>query len=72
MSTPTPTQTTETCGGDCGGDGEVTINELLLMVNVALEQAQAAVCSAGDRNQNGEITIDEILVAVNNALNGCG
>jgi hypothetical protein len=50
----------------------VTINELLLMVNVALEQAQLSVCSAGDHDQNGAITIDEILVAVSHALNGCG
>ena len=50
----------------------MTINELLLMVNVALEQAQVSECSAGDRNQNGAITIDEILIAVSHALNGCG
>jgi hypothetical protein len=41
------------------------------MVNVALERAPVAACSAGDRDQNGRITIDEILVAVNNALRGC-
>jgi hypothetical protein len=49
----------------------VTINELLLMVNVALEQAQVSQCSAGDRDQNGVITIDEILIAVSHALSGC-
>ena len=59
------------CGGDCGDDGEVTVNELLLMVNVALGQAQVSECGAGDRDQNGAITIDEILVAVSHALNGC-
>ncbi len=71
-ATDTPTATTATCGGDCGHDGEVTINELLLMVNVALEQAQVSECSAGDHDQNGAITIDEILVAVDHALTGCG
>jgi hypothetical protein len=60
------------CAGDCGNDGEVTINELLLMVNVALDQAQVSECSAGDRDQNDAITIDEILVAVDHALAGCG
>jgi hypothetical protein len=50
----------------------VTINDLLVMVNVALEQTPVSACSAGDRDQNGAITIDEILVAVDHALNGCG
>jgi len=50
----------------------VTVNELLVMVNVALGQAQVSECTAGDRDQSGEITIDEILVAVSYALNGCG
>jgi hypothetical protein len=50
----------------------VTIDELVLMTNVALGQAQVSECVAGDRNQNEAITVDEILVAVNNALRGCG
>ena len=72
IGTPTPTPTTTTCGGDCGHDGEVTVGDVVLMVNVALEQAQVSECSAGDRDQNDVITIDEILVAVNNVLHGCG
>jgi hypothetical protein len=59
------------CTGDCNGDGEVTIDELLTMVNAALEVVPASVCPAGDANGDGEVTIDEILGAVNNALNGC-
>jgi len=60
------------CAGDCGHDGQVTVVDVVLMVNVALEQAQVSECSAGDRDQNDAITIDEILVAVNNVLHGCG
>ncbi len=59
------------CVGDCNGDGQVTINELLTMVNAALGTASAAACAAGDASANGEITVDEILSAVNNALTGC-
>jgi len=59
------------CVGDCGGDGEVTVNEILSMVNIALGNAAVTACEAGDANQDGEITINEILAAVNNALNGC-
>jgi len=70
--TVTPTPTTTVCAGDCGHDGEVSIGDVVLMVNVALEQAEISECDAGDRDQNDVITIDEILVAVYHALNGCG
>lgn len=59
------------CVGDCNRDGEVTIDELLKMVNIALEAAPASECPVGDSNDDGAITIDEILTAVNRALNGC-
>jgi hypothetical protein len=59
------------CVGDCNGDGEVTINELISMVNIALGTSDVSTCTAGDANGDGEITINEIVAAVNNALNGC-
>ena len=58
------------CVGDCRGDDQVTIDELVAMVNLALNGGVTG-CSAGDSNTDGRITIDEILVAVNNALSGC-
>lgn len=60
------------CVGDCSSSGEVTVDELLTMVNIALGNAEVASCEAGDANLDGQITIDEILAAVNNALTGCG
>ena len=69
-STATPTST-PVCVGDCGRDGSVTIEELVKMVNIALDNALVTGCSAGDANGDGEITIDEILKAVNHTLNGC-
>jgi hypothetical protein len=60
------------CVGDCDGTAQVTIDEILTMVNIALGSLDVGTCSgAGDANQDGYITIDEILAAVNNALNGC-
>ena len=59
-----------TCVGDCNGDGSVTIDELLSMVNIALGNPGSA-CAAGDANSDGQITIDEVLMAVNAALSGC-
>ncbi|HEX7408022.1 MAG TPA: sialate O-acetylesterase [Candidatus Binatia bacterium] len=59
------------CVGDCNGNGHVTVDEILTMVNIALGNANISACTAGDANKNGQITVDEILTAVNNALNGC-
>lgn len=60
-----------TCVGDCDGSEEVTIEELVAMVNVALGTASSSSCPAGDANADGTITIEEIVSAVNAALNGC-
>ena len=59
------------CVGDCDGNGSVGVTQLLVVVNVALGNAELAACTAGDANGDGQITVDEILVAVNNALTGC-
>ncbi len=58
------------CVGDCNGDGDVTIDEIIKGVAVALG-ASIEVCRPLDANGDGEITIDELIRAVNNALNSC-
>jgi hypothetical protein len=63
--------TVSACPGDCGGDGEVGVDEIITMVNVALGNADVSACRAGDSSGDGEITIGEIIAAVNNALGGC-
>jgi hypothetical protein len=60
------------CIGDCNGDGEVTVDELLTGVNVALGAAPLSRCPVLDANADGEITVDELLRAVGVALEGCG
>jgi hypothetical protein len=59
------------CAGDCNNSGQVTIDELLTMVDIALGNLQLQACAAGDQNADGTVTIDEILTAVNYALSGC-
>src|SRR5579862_6261191 len=59
------------CIGDCNGDGEVTVDELIVGVNIALGVANIDACPAFDRNGDGAVTIDEILAAVNALLIGC-
>jgi len=56
------------CVGDCDGDGEVTVNELISMVNIALGTAAPSTCANGDQDGSGEITVNEIISGVNNAL----
>jgi hypothetical protein len=61
----------DSCPGDCSGDGTVTVDEILTLVNIALGNALVASCDSGDGNGDGQVTVDEILAAVNAALNGC-
>jgi hypothetical protein len=59
------------CNGNCDYSGQVTVDDILKMVNIALGNDPMGSCQAGDSNGDGQITVDEILAAVNNALNGC-
>ncbi len=59
------------CVGDCSADGEVTVDELIVGVNIALGSATVETCTPIDANQDRDVTIDEIVSAVNAALVGC-
>jgi hypothetical protein len=72
--TPTinaPTPTPKPCPGDCNGAGEVTIDELLTMVNIALGDEALNLCVVADGNHDGEVSVEEIIAAVRAALSGC-
>jgi hypothetical protein len=59
------------CLGDCNGNGTVAIEEILTLVNIALDRAPVGTCEDADANVDGMVTIDEILAAVHNTLAGC-
>ena len=59
------------CQCDCNDDGQVTVDELLKGVNIALGIAPVGDCTAMDIDHSGTITVDELLAAVNIALTGC-
>jgi hypothetical protein len=59
------------CVGDCDASGEVTVDEIITLVNISLGGAVLSTCPAGDRDGSGEITVDEIIAAVNNSLGNC-
>jgi hypothetical protein len=71
--TPSPTATDtpsdEPCPGDCNGDGEVSVDELVLAVEMAMTNPGS--CPAADVNDDGRVTIDEVVLAVSSAVNGC-
>jgi hypothetical protein len=59
------------CAGDCNADREVTVDELIKGVNIALGSAPLEQCPSFDANGDAEVTVDELVRAVNNALAGC-
>lgn len=59
------------CVGDCDGNAEATVDELVTLVNVDLGSMGWSACPLGDANGDGQIDISEVISAVNNALYGC-
>ncbi len=59
------------CAGDCDGDGDVTIDELLKAVAIALGRMPLDRCVNADRDGNGTVTVDELIAAIAAALGGC-
>jgi hypothetical protein len=49
----------------------VTVDELILGVNIALGRLPATECPAIDIDGNLAVTVDELVTAVNAALSGC-
>jgi hypothetical protein len=71
----TPTQPPPICVGDCDGSGDVTVDEIVTLVNMALgSQTQLSACPHGipaDITDVSQIDVSVIVQAVNNALSGC-
>jgi hypothetical protein len=64
-----------TCVGDCDGSGDVTVDEIVTLVNMALgNQTQLSACPHGlpaDVTDASQVDVAVIITAVNNALSGC-
>ncbi len=74
-ATPSPTPTASPapppCPGDCTGDGEVTVDEIVLAVRIALETEPRSACAAADLDADGAVQVHELVRAVAAALFGC-
>jgi hypothetical protein len=75
---PSPFQYTYTaaspaipCAGDCNGSGQVSVDELVTLMNMVLGRAPSSVCPDGVPS-GAEVNVALIFQAVNNALSGCG
>ena len=62
---------TSACAGDCDGNDEVAVNELIKAVNIALGNDPVSECPAVDTVADGEVAVNELIQAVNSALNTC-
>jgi hypothetical protein len=65
------TATLAPCAGDCGGDGQVVVTELVTMVRLSLSGVAPDDCRAGDGDENDRVSVDEVILAVNRALTSC-
>ena len=59
------------CRGDCNGDGEVEVSELIRGVNISLRNAATCACWGLDANDDGKVKVDELVRAVLVSLAGC-
>jgi len=59
------------CVGDCSGDRQVTVDEILRGVHVSLGQAEVDSCHSFDVDRDDAVTVDELLRGVGYAMSGC-
>jgi fibronectin-binding autotransporter adhesin len=71
VPTPTATGPAPACTGDCNGDGVVTVNEIIVGVNIALGNSPLSACRRFDADNDGRVMIPELIQAVGNVLSGC-
>jgi cysteine-rich repeat protein len=68
---PMTAQGQAACAGDCSGDEEVGINELITCVGISLGNLDLSTCEACDPDGDGQVEINELILAVNASLCGC-
>lgn len=60
-----------TCTGDCDGNGEVRVNEVVIGIGIALGLQPVTACAAFDIDDSGTVGISELVGGVGALLNGC-
>jgi len=70
-STPTNTPVVGSCFADCDASGAVTVDELIVGVNIALGLREIDDCPPFDSDGNGTVSVDEVIRAIDVVLQGC-
>ncbi len=70
-STPLPTAAPPVCAGDCDGDGQVTITELITATGIALGSTHPDACRPAACGAPPVVTVTCLVRAVATALTGC-
>ncbi len=66
----TPTPAPSVCAGNCNGDGQVTVDELVTLISIALN-GDTATCPSVTLWCDYHLGVQCVIPAVTNALNGC-
>lgn len=61
----------DNCPGDCNATGTITVDELVLSVNIALGRQPSSECGSIDLDLNDTVTVDELVLGVRGSLSGC-
>jgi len=59
------------CPADCNNDGQVSIEELIVAVQIALNDLPLSSCGEIDADRSGNVGVNELVAAVSRALDGC-
>ena len=59
------------CVGDCDHSRDVTVNELIAGVSIALGTQPLSTCPAFDCAATGHVEVSCLIAGVNAALDGC-
>lgn len=60
------------CVGDCDENCQVSVNELILGVNISLDRQALDGCASFDEDASDSVAVNELVRGVGNALRGCG
>ncbi len=59
------------CPGDCNYDGQITVDELIVISSIALGNGSLARCITADADSDGMVTLAELVRSVDLSLDGC-
>src|SRR5262245_55563226 len=62
----------QACVGNCGGDGPIINQDVIVGIGVALGSALPSQCLGLDADHNGRLTIEELVRGVGSVLDVCG